>query len=90
MAYPFGARPWPTVRELIELFTAMGCELREMPEVVAGPDGAHGIRFLYSPEADDFVSLRGMEDDERIPPSEVENWERRLGIQIPKNPNWRH
>jgi hypothetical protein len=34
-----------------------------------------------------FVSLRDLEDDDRLPPSEVENWERRLGMTIPKGPN---
>lgn len=76
---------WPTVRELVGLFCAMGCVLREMPGYLEGPSGESGpVRFLYSPDADDFVSLRDLADDARLPPSEIANWERRLGMSIPK------
>ena len=44
--------------------------------------------IFYSPETDDFVSLLNYENDEYIPPGEVENWERRLGFKLPpKNMN---
>jgi hypothetical protein len=62
----------------------MGCRLSELPEPLYGPHGAHRVRFLSSPDSDDFVSLSDLADDEILPPSEVENWERRLGIVIPK------
>jgi hypothetical protein len=74
--------PWLSVGKLIELFTAMGCVLNELPEHLLEP-GAR-VRYLYSPTADDFVSLSDLADDEILPPSEIENWERRLGISIPK------
>jgi len=83
LAHPFGA-PWLTPRQLIELFVQMGCELGELPRPLEGPDGPRRVRYLYSPMTDDFVSLLDYEPDERIPPSEVENWERRLGVVIPK------
>ena len=83
MPVPFGAGGWPTVRELVTLFVQMGCVLHEMPGHLEGPKGSRPIRFLYSPEIDDFVSLLNYEDDERLPPSEVANWERRLGIEVP-------
>ncbi|MBV8449932.1 MAG: hypothetical protein JO357_16910 [Hyphomicrobiales bacterium] len=77
--------PWLSVGKLIELFTAMGCVLSELPGTLIYKDGApRKIRYLYSPEADDFVSLGDLDDGDRLPPSEVESWERRLGIQIPK------
>lgn len=87
MAHPFGPR-WPTLEELIKLFVMMGCVQHELPGHLEGPDGKHPIRYLYSPDTDDFVSLLNYEEDDHIPPSEVANWERRLGIKIPKNPNW--
>lgn len=62
----------------------MGCVLNTLDQHLEGPDGKHPIRYLYSPDADDFVSLLNYEDDEKIPPSEVANWERRLGMEIPK------
>jgi len=75
--------PWLSVGKLIEVFTAMGCVLGELPP---SPDFSdeRRIRYLYSPETDDFVSLSDLNDDEILPPSEVENWERRLGMVVPK------
>jgi hypothetical protein len=61
----------------------MGCVLNEVPGHLERPDGIHPIRYLYSPETDDFVSLLNYDNDEFIPPSEVENWERRLGFKVP-------
>ena len=87
MAHPFGSN-WPTVGKLIELFTAMGCELGELPGEIEGPEGPYRVRFLYSPATDDFVSLSNYEDDERIPPSELASWQRRLGTEIPWDPAW--
>ena len=85
MAVPFGkGAGWFTVRQLVELFVQMGCVLNEMPGHLEGPDGSHPIRYLYSPETDDFVSLLNYEDDEYVPPSELANWERRLGMEVPK------
>ena len=79
--------PWLTVGKLIELFTAMGCTLGEVPGGLQGPAGWRPLRYLHSPVTDDFVSLSDLEDGERLPPSEVANWERRLGISIPKGNN---
>ena len=79
--------PWLSVGKLIELFTAMGCMLGELPGGIADESGTWRVRYLYSPETDDFVSLSDLADDELLPPSEVENWERRLGIAVPKGGN---
>jgi hypothetical protein len=79
--------PWLSVGKLIELFTAMGCTLGELPGGVEDQAGSWRVRYLYSPETDDFVSLSDLADDELLPPSEVENWERRLGIVVPKGGN---
>lgn len=65
----------------------MGCVLNELPGHLEGPDGAHPIRYLYSPLTDDFVSLLNYENDELIPPSEITNWERRLGYVLPTHGN---
>lgn len=62
----------------------MGCVLNEPGTHVIGPDGKHPVRFLFNPETEGFASLNNYEDDESIPPSEVANWERRLGVTIPK------
>ncbi len=70
---------------MIELFTAMGCELHKLENRIHHPEGDYEVRFLYSAESDDFVSLSDLSDDEHIPPSEVDNWERRLGVTIPKS-----
>ena len=73
--------------KLIELFTAMGCELHTLPDLLHDQNGSHRVRFLYNPETEGFVSLRDLEDDDTLPPSEVENWERRLEVEIPKPSN---
>ena len=71
------------VGKAIELFVAMGCVLREItPD--DNPDLTRPIRFLYNPETDEFVSVLDYEDDEFLPPSELENWERRLGMEVRK------
>jgi hypothetical protein len=63
----------------------MGCELRETKTLVSGEDGApRTIPFLYSDVTDGFVSLRDYDDDDRISWLEIENWERQLGVQIPR------
>ena len=76
--------PWTSVGRLIELFSAMGCVLSEVPNILIVDEQPNRVRYLYSPETDDFVSLRDLTNDDLLPPSEVENWERRLGITIPK------
>jgi hypothetical protein len=85
MAHPFGVA-WPTIRQLIDLFIAMGCTLGELPGRIQGPHGTTPVRYLYSPITNDFVSLSDYDDGEHVPPSEVANWERRLGLEIPKTP----
>ena len=76
---------WPTIRELIDLFTAMGCELHDLEGHIEGPDGKRRVRFLYNPENDGIASLSDYDDDDSVPPSVAENWERLLDITIPKH-----
>jgi hypothetical protein len=75
---------WLSVGKLVELFTAMGCVLHDLPGRLIQPGKSYKVRYLYSPVTGDFVSLGGLADDDIMPPSEIENWERRLGIDIPK------
>lgn len=83
MAAPFGAAAgWRNLRQLVEFFVLMGCTLNEVPHDLEGPDGVHQVRYLFSHKTKDFVSLADYEDDEFVPPSEVENWERRLGFRL--------
>jgi hypothetical protein len=60
----------------------MGCVLNEVPPHLED-GGTHPIRYLYSPSTNDFVSLLHYDNDDLIPPSEVTNWERRLGYKLP-------
>jgi hypothetical protein len=84
VAAPFGALPgWQKLSDLIHFFVLMGCVRHEVPRHLEGPDGINPIRFLYSPKTNDFVSLLNYEDDEYLPPSEIKNWERRLGFKLP-------
>ncbi len=79
--------PWLTLRQIIGLFVAMGCEPQEFPgeEVHAWADWH--VYYLYNPETGGFVSLVGYEDDELIAPSTLESWERSLGMEVPKPNN---
>ncbi len=88
MAQKFTPPPdWPSVGKVIELFTGMGCELREMEGALDDPEGEHWIRFLYNPENQTFASLGALENDDFMMPDEVAHLERRLEMTIPKN--WR-
>lgn len=63
----------------------MGCELRTPPIGFIDPDGEkNNVSYLYSPETTDFVVLTDLEPDDRLSPLELANWERRLGMEIPK------
>lgn len=76
----------PSLGRLIELFVSMGCTLGELPHEITGPDGASWrVRYLYSPETNQFQSLGDLADDEIVSAREVEQWELVLGIEIPKN-----
>ena len=76
--------PWLKVGKVIELFVAMGCTLGEVPGLMHGPHGSWRVRYLYNPDKDDFVPLSDLADDEYLSPTELANWERRLGVVIPK------
>jgi hypothetical protein len=66
----------------------MGCTLGKVPGLMHGPDETSWeVRYLYSPVTDDFVPLTDLDDDDTLGPTEIENWERRLGIEIPKGKN---
>ena len=83
MAFPFGAGPgWRKVSDLIAFFVLNGCVLDKVSPHLED-DGARLIRYLYSPLTKDFVSLGDYDNDDFIPPSEVANWERRLGYKLP-------
>ncbi len=76
-----------SVGRVIALFTAMGCELRPLTGRLSGPDGSEPIRFLYNPETEGVASLSTYDDDDRIPPSQIDQWERALGVEIPRGPS---
>jgi hypothetical protein len=76
--------PFRRVGDLIAAFVRLGCEVRYTSNVTyldhTTGQPSDPIRFLHNPKTRGFVPLGDLEDDERIPPSEVENWERRLGV----------
>jgi hypothetical protein len=82
-------RPFRVIKDVVAAFLARGCELRHTSHVTY-LDGTTGepvdpIPFLFNPATKGFMPLDDFEDDERIPPSEVETWERRLGISLTTN-----
>lgn len=67
----------------------MGCEERRTNQArIEAEDGqsVEGVRYLFNPETGGFVPISDLEDDESIPWSEVETWERRLGLKVPPPP----
>lgn len=87
MPVPVGPWPWLTVGKLRQLFVAMGCEYRELDGLVVADDGTtRKVRLLLNPETDGVVAFSNYDDDERVPWSEVEQWERSLAVSIPRGP----
>jgi hypothetical protein len=73
------------VREAVSVFLQMGCELRVLPGKVMIRDGEPlFVRFLIEPASGRFVELIDLHDDESVSLEEIEYWERRLGMEIPK------
>jgi hypothetical protein len=89
-ALPIGGGDWPFVKDVIALFVAMGCEVRMMPGAIidAASEGAP-IRFLYNPAAKVFIVIDDYEDDMKMTPSEIDYFERRLDLEIPKKDSWK-
>ncbi|HEY5072061.1 MAG TPA: hypothetical protein VII63_08520 [Caulobacteraceae bacterium] len=84
MARFVSKEPWLSVRKVIELFVAMGCEPQEFPgqDVAAFADWT--VRYLYDRASDRFVDLSDFDLDDRVAPSTLETWERVLGVSIPR------
>lgn len=72
------------VREVISLFLQMGCELREAEATIHEDGDSFNFRYLIDPETKAFVPVVDLDDSDFISEGEVELWERRLGINIPK------
>lgn len=63
----------------------MGCDLRTAEESLYDEGGVTNLRFLInSDDSKKFVAIVDLDDSDFIPEGEVEFWERRLGIVIPK------
>jgi hypothetical protein len=75
------------LRQIIDLFVAMGCEPQEVEgeTVRAGSDWE--VYYLYNPRNDRVVSLVGIDLDDSVAPTTLETWERTLDIQIPRRLN---
>lgn len=79
---------WLTVRQIVELFVAMGCVPQEFLGTDVEPWADWQINFLRNPENDDcFIDLSGYALHQRIAPSVLESWERALGLEIPRGNN---
>jgi hypothetical protein len=78
---------WWTLRQVIDLFVAMGCEPQEFrgQDVVAGAKWQ--VRYLFNPATGTFVALRDLKPDSLISPSMLASWERALRIELPKPDN---
>jgi hypothetical protein len=78
---------WP-VRQIIDLFVQMGCLHNVAEETIQDPDGdCFGLSYLLNPETNEAVPILDLADGDLISEMEVQSWERRLGITIPKPPH---
>jgi hypothetical protein len=76
------------VGDVISVFLQMGCELKNLPGKIETPSGdGLVVRYLLNPETGGFVELIDLADDESVSIDEVEYWERRLTMEIPKGGN---
>jgi hypothetical protein len=76
------------VGDAIAIFVQMGCELRVLPGEIQRPSGgSFTVRFLFNPDTNGFVEIIDLDDNEQISMEEIEYWERRLGMDIPKGSN---
>ena len=65
----------------------MGCEYNiAEPRVDDGHGSVFSFDYLINRENKTFVPLQDLGDGESVSSWEVEFWERRLGIKIPKPP----
>jgi hypothetical protein len=68
----------------------MGCALKTAEcDIVLNDGQSFKPRYLVSPDQNSFAPIDDLADDESIPDSEIEYWERRLGVSIPR-PNEIH
>jgi hypothetical protein len=73
------------VGDVLSLFQLMGCEIADLPHPIQSEGGEFiRVRYLLYPETGRFVPIEDLEDDEQIAAEEVEYWERRLGLEVPK------
>ncbi len=75
------------VRNIISLFVQMGCEHNIVEPCIDGGNGSvYGFSYLVNPANGAAVPILDLGENEYISIYEVESWERRLGITIPKPP----
>lgn len=78
---------WYRVGEILSLLQQMGCEVRQLPGDMQDDEGnSFSVRYVLNHENGRFVTVTDLEDDDRIPETEVETWTRRLGVEIPLPP----
>jgi hypothetical protein len=74
------------VREIVSLFQQMGCEIHTIEHTVKLDGDCVNVRYLQNPTNKAFVPFVDLGDDDFTSKWEVESWERRLAITIPKPP----
>ena len=73
------------VSEVLSLFIGMGCELRVTNAAVTLSNGEQfTVRYLVNPDRTAFVTIEDLNDGDSIFEEEIEYWERRLGVNIPR------
>lgn len=73
------------VGRVVAAFVERGCELRVAEPMVRLADGdCLNARYLVSLATGQFVALVDVADADSVADAEVQFWERRLGIRLPR------
>ena len=76
-----------SVKKILETFVLMGAELRTAEPTVRDDEGDRwSVRYLLNRRTGRFVPIVDLEDDDFVSAGEVTDWERRIGITIPRPP----
>ncbi len=80
-----GATRFHRVGDILACFIAQGCELRTAEATVTDPEGdVFNLRYLLRVSTGAHVALVDLTDDDRVSEAELRQWERRLGLTVPR------
>ena len=80
MSFPFGGHP--KLSDMLDWLADNGCTIKRSAKT-ARSGRPYDVILVESAKGEGFVTIPNPDPDERLPPSIVSNFQRRLGIKIP-------